>query len=51
MTWWTFDEASGVLEFDAPGLELHWLRLGARSIAWWCDDHGRWLGVAVVGDA
>jgi hypothetical protein len=51
MTWWTFDQTSGVLELDDPALELHWLRLGCRSIAWWCDDHGRWLGAVVVGEA
>jgi hypothetical protein len=51
MTWWTFDETSGVLEFDAPELELHWQLMGGSSFAWWCDDRGRLLGIARVGQA
>jgi hypothetical protein len=50
MTWWTFDATSGVLEFDGPALELQWRRIGVRSLAWWCDDQGRWLGAVFVGE-
>jgi hypothetical protein len=41
----------GALELDEPALELHWLRIGARSIAWWCDEQGRCLGAVEVGEA
>jgi hypothetical protein len=51
MTWWGFSRWRGVLELDEPALELHWLRLGARSIAWWSDAEGRWLGAVPVGEA
>jgi hypothetical protein len=51
MTWWTLGAWRGVLELDEPALELHWLLLGSRSVAWWSDDRGRWLGAAVVGEA
>jgi hypothetical protein len=51
MTSWTLGAWRGVLELEAPELELHWLRLGARSMAWWCDDQGRWLGAVLVGEA
>lgn len=49
MTWRMFDEASGVLELDNPDLELHWLGVGGFTVAWWCDDLGRFLGFAEVG--
>jgi hypothetical protein len=51
VTWWTFDEMSGVLELDAPELELHWQLVGGRSFAWWCDEWGRCLGIVPVGFA
>ena len=51
MTWWTFDEMSGVLEFDAPEVELHLEFVNGRSFAWWCDDRGRLLAIARVGRA
>lgn len=51
MTWWDFNETNGVLEFDMPALELHWQLLCGRSLAWWCDEWGRWLGLVRVGSA
>jgi hypothetical protein len=46
-----FDERSGVLELDSPEVELHWELACGRSIAWWCDDLGGFLGMAPVGQA
>jgi hypothetical protein len=51
VTWWTFDETNGVLELDEPALELHVEIAYGRSLAWWCDNSGRWLGMVRVGDA
>lgn len=51
MTWWDFDETSGVLGFDQAALELHLDRVGGRSLAWWCDEQGRCLGIVRVGVA
>jgi hypothetical protein len=51
VTWRAFDEMSGVLELDAPELELHWQLMGGRSFAWWCDEQGRCLGIVRVGVA
>jgi hypothetical protein len=50
MTWWPLGEGHGVLELDAPALELHWLSIGGRTLAWWVDEHGRWLASAQVGE-
>ena len=50
MTWWQLGEAHGALEIDQPALELHWLFIGCRSIAWWMDDEGHWLGAVTVGE-
>lgn len=49
MAWWTLDEASGVLELDSPALELHVQWFGGWLLAWWCDDQGRYWGLAEVG--
>jgi hypothetical protein len=45
------DLPSELSELHKPALKLHWLRLGARSIAWWCDDRRRWLGTVEMGNA
>jgi hypothetical protein len=50
MTWWRLEEGHGVLELDEPALELHCLRVGIFTIAWWADEHGRWLWTATVGE-
>lgn len=50
MNWWSLGETHGVLELDEPALELHWLLIGAHSIAWWLDARGRYLGAALVGE-
>jgi hypothetical protein len=57
--WFSFGEDGGVLELDealtAPGraLELHVVidsELG-RTIAWWENEEGAFLGAPLVGDA
>lgn len=49
MTWWTFSDESGVLELDAPEVELHLHVVGGKTVAWWTSDRGCWLGLARVG--
>lgn len=49
MTWWVFDNHSGVLELVESGLELHWRVVEGRTLAWWVDAGGRTLGLVVVG--
>ena len=50
VSWWRLGEGHGVLELEAPALELHWLLVGGRTVAWWLDADGRWLGSAAVGE-
>jgi len=50
MTWWRLGEGHDVLELDSPAVELHCLLVGSRTVAWWMDDQGRWLGAATVGE-
>jgi hypothetical protein len=51
MTWWDLDCGSGVLELDAPALELfvHWV--DGVTVAWWTNDLGAFLWQAQVGVA
>jgi hypothetical protein len=51
MTWWVFDNESGVLGLDSLALELHWRLVGERTLAWWTNTSGRVLGFAQVGVA
>jgi hypothetical protein len=51
MTWWLFDNESGVLELDDSGLELHWRVVEGRTLAWWVDVDGRMLSLVNVGVA
>ena len=51
MTWWVFDNDSGVLELDNAGLELHWRVVEGRTLAWWVDADGHVLSLANVGVA
>jgi hypothetical protein len=51
MTWWVFDNDSGVLELDNAGLELHWRVVEGRTLAWWVDADGHVLSLASVGVA
>lgn len=51
MTWWVFDNESGVLALDESGLELHWRVVEGRTLAWWVDECGQMLGLVNVGEA
>ena len=51
MTWWVFDNDSGVLELDNARLELHWRVVEGRTLAWWVDVDGHVLSLANVGAA
>jgi hypothetical protein len=51
MTWWVFDDESGVLELDDPAVELHWRVVAGRTLAWWADARGHMLWLAQVGMA
>jgi hypothetical protein len=50
MTWWSLGKSHHVLELDALPVELHCLRIGSRTVAWWMNDRGRWLGYVMVGE-
>jgi hypothetical protein len=49
MTWWDFDEVSGVLELDDPALELFVQWVGGVTLAWWTNDLGEMLCHSKVG--
>ncbi len=50
MQWFTLSPTAGVLEL-ACRLELHITVLRGRTVAWWFNDAGEWMGRAFVGDA
>jgi hypothetical protein len=48
--WFELDEG-GVLEIDDPPLELHLREMGdSRTIWWWENEEGAFLGEAAVGE-
>jgi hypothetical protein len=50
MSWRDLDDG-GVLELDTPAARVSLAIDGSRSLAWWCDDLGRFLGFARGGVA
>jgi hypothetical protein len=51
MTWWECGIDAGVLKLKEPALELVVRHCNGRTIAWWTDQFGRLLRVALVGQA
>jgi len=49
MTWWNFDEVSGVLELDSPAMELFVQWAGGHTVAWWTNELGELLWQSPVG--